>query len=118
MDFPPDVRQSTYGIDFLNLRIVGHAHVDELGHKLLRSRLAHKQPYLFERIGNPREEDQERDANSTDRIQVPNKSVTNNGHDQTEYVDNDIIAVVDLSQVSNNILIIHHQGPTYEEDMN
>lgn len=96
-----------------------HAHVDELGYELPWSRFADEQPHLLKSVGNPGKENQKRNADGTNRVEVPDKSVTDYGHDQTEYVDNNIIAVVDLSQVSNHKSenMSNYQGTTYEEDV-
>jgi hypothetical protein len=75
---------------------VRHGHVNELGNKFSGRRLAHKQPYLLERIGHPGEKDEKGNEDSTKRIKEPDEFGTDDGHDKTKSVDDDIIAVIHL----------------------
>lgn len=54
--------------------------INELRDVLLGCRLAHQEPYVFESIGGPGEQDQEANENGADRIHVPDDAAANDGH--------------------------------------
>jgi hypothetical protein len=89
-------------------------HVHKLGDKFLRGSLADQEPDLLEGVGDPREQDQQRNADGTDGVKVPHEAVTNDGHDQAENVHDDIVAVVDEEDVDGRVLpqkeAVDHQG--------
>jgi hypothetical protein len=74
---------------------VGYDHVDELGDVFLWRRLADQEPHIFEGVRSPRYQDQETDENGTDGVDVPDDTSADNGHDKTENIDGNVIAVVD-----------------------
>jgi hypothetical protein len=86
----------TYCIHLQYLRIVRHGHVDQLGDEIPWRGLADQQPDLLEGVGYPREQDEQRDANGADRVQVPDKAVSDDRHYQAKTIYYNIIAVVDL----------------------
>lgn len=110
--------ESAYSVHFDDSLVVGHGHVDELGDELPGSRLAHQEPDLLERVGRPREQNEQRNAHGTDRVEVPDESVADDGHDQTEQVDHDVVAVVDEEDVdrreSSVEEAVEHQGALCE----
>lgn len=50
-------------------------------------------------IGCPREQDQERDKDGSNWIEIPNKSLSNYRHYQAEDVEYDVVSVVDVKYV-------------------
>lgn len=83
---------------------MSYGHVNELGDELLGSSLADQEPYLLEGVGYPREQDQQRNADGTDGIKIPHESVTDDGHDQAENVDDNVVAMVDEKDVDRGVL--------------
>lgn len=94
---------NTYGIDLLNAGIVRDDEVDELGDELVGCRLAHKKPDVLERIGSPRAQDQETNEDGTKGVKVPYHAASDDGHGQTEGVDNDVVAVVNEEDVHRRV---------------
>lgn len=86
----------SYRVNFQNPGVVCHCHVDQLGQKVSWRRLADQEPYLLKGIGHPREQDEQSDADGANRVEVPHESVANNRHYQTEAIDGNVVAVVDL----------------------
>lgn len=78
---------------------MGHGHVNQLRDKVSRRRLADEQPHLLKGVGHPGEEDEQRNADGANGIQVPHEAVSHDRHDQTEAIDHNVIAVVDLRGV-------------------
>lgn len=74
------------------------AYVHQLGDELPGRGLADEKPHLLEGVGHPREEDEHGDADGADRVEIPHEAVTDDGHDQAEDVDDDVVAVVDLGE--------------------
>lgn len=97
-----------------NLRVVRDGHVHQLGDELLGRRLADQQPHLLKGVGDPREEDEQRNADGTDGVEVPDEAVADNGHDQTKDVDDNVVAVVDKEDVNRGIATqeeaVDHEG--------
>lgn len=96
----------SYRINFQDLVIVRHAHVDELGNELPWRGLAHKEPDILECIGHPREQNEECDDDCADGVQIPDELVTHNGHDKTEEVDGNVVPVINLCVVSMMVCIV------------
>lgn len=86
---------ATYGIHLHDALVVRHRHVNQLGDELSRRGFADQEPHLLESVGDPGEEDQQRDEYRSDRIEIPDEAVADDGHDQAEDVDDDVVAVVD-----------------------
>lgn len=100
-----------------------HGHVDDLGEELLGGRLADEQPDLLEGVAHPRDQDEETDADGTDRIRKPGRGVAgaNHGHDQTEDVNDNVVAVVDLEDSAlgqSRTVGGATRGATHKEDVN
>lgn len=74
-------------------------HVHELGDEFFGSSLADQEPHLLEGVGHPREQDQQCNTDGTNGIKIPHKPVTDDGHDQAENVDDDIVTMVDEEDV-------------------
>lgn len=87
-----------YRINFLNMRVMRDRHINKFADELFGGGFAHQEPHLLKGVGHPREQDEQRDADGTYRIQVPHKSLTDNGHNQTENIHDDVVAVVNLSK--------------------
>lgn len=49
---------------------------------------------MLEGVGSPGAQDQDTDEDGTQGVKVPYHTASNNGHGQTEGVDNDVVAVV------------------------
>lgn len=94
---------NTYGINLLDAGIVGDDEVDELREVLVRSGLAHKEPYMLEGVSGPRAQDQNTNEDSTKRVKVPYDTTSNDGHGQTEGVHNDVVPVVHEEDVYRRI---------------
>ena len=93
----------TAGIDLLNSVVVSNNEVDQLADEVLGRRLADKQPDVVESVRSPREEDQDTDKDGTDGIDIPDDTATDNGHGETEGVDNDVVAVIDEEDMNGRI---------------
>jgi len=78
---------------------VRHGKVHDLRDKVSRRRLAHQEPHLLKRVGSPREEDDEGNDNGANWVQVPDEPVTDNRHDETKNIDDNVVAVVDEEDV-------------------
>jgi hypothetical protein len=96
-----------YRVDLDDAVVVVHRHVHQLGHKVPRRCLANQQPHLLEGVCDPREQNEQGDQDGTDRIQIPDESLTNDGHDETKGVDGNIVAVVDVENVHRGVLPVH-----------
>ncbi len=75
-------------------------HVNELRHELARRTLAYEEPDLLEGRRRPREEDQAADEDGAKRVDPPHDGRTDDGHGQAKGVDDNVVAVVQLLQVS------------------
>lgn len=73
---------------------MGDYQVGQLGEEFLGCRLANEKPNVIERVGGPRDKDQESDQDGTDGVDVPDDTASHDRHGKTESVDNDIVAVV------------------------
>lgn len=109
-------------VDLFDVLVVRHGHVDELGEELARGRLAHQQPDLLKGVGDPRDEDEQADADGADGVEVPHEAGAHHRHDQTKDVDDNVVAMVDLEVVrrmSKGVRVgLSGQSATHEEDMN
>lgn len=98
-----------------------HAHVDELGNELLGRRLSDQKPHLLKGVGGPGEQDEKGNEDGTDGVQIPHKFVANDGHDQAEDVDDDVVSVINKKDADRwepaVKEAIHHQA-ALEEDCN
>jgi hypothetical protein len=76
--------------------------VDQLVQEVLRSTFPYQEPHVLESGGSPREENQASDANGANRVKKPNflEFGSDDGHNQSENVDNDIVSMVKLKQKS------------------
>jgi hypothetical protein len=83
-----------------------HGHIYQLGEKLSRRRLSHQQPHLLESVRDPREEDEQGDEDCSDGIEVPDEAIADDGHDQAEDVDGDVVAVVDEEDVDRGVFAV------------
>lgn len=83
-----------------------HGDVDELGDVLSRRGLADEQPDLLKGVGNPREEDQQRDEHGADGVQVPHEAISDDGHDQAKDIDGDVVSVIDEEDVDRWVLAV------------
>jgi hypothetical protein len=72
--------------------------IDQLVQEVLRSTFANQEPHVLESRRGPREENQASDADGADRVKEPDflEFCSDDGHDQSEDVDEDIISVVKL----------------------
>lgn len=69
----------TYRVDLEYPGVVCHGEIYELGDEVSRRRFAHEKPYLLERVGHPRKQDQERDDDSPQGIYKPGHTVSDDG---------------------------------------
>jgi hypothetical protein len=58
---------------------------------------------MVERIGSPRDKNQETDQDSTDRVDIPDDPATDDRHGKTEGVDDNIIAMVDEEDMNSRV---------------
>lgn len=85
---------------------MGHGHVDDLVDELTRGRLADEQPDLVKGLRDPGEEDEHTDAHGTDGVEVPDQALADNGHGQTEDIDDEVVAVVDEEDVGGGVAAV------------
>lgn len=72
-------------------------HVNDFGDEFSRSAFTDQEPNMLKGSGYPWEHNEQTDANGTKWIQPPNKFGTNDGHDQTEHIHDNIITMINLS---------------------
>lgn len=96
----------TAGINLLDARVVRDDKVDELADKILGRRLSDKQPDVVESVCGPREEDQETNKNGTNRVDIPDNAAADNGHGETEGVDDDVVTMVDEEDMDGRVATI------------
>lgn len=84
----------TYRVNLLDPCVMCDDQVYQLRDEVLRRRLTNKQPHMVESVGGPGEENQETYQNGTDWVNVPSDPAADNGHGETECVDNDVIAMI------------------------
>jgi len=96
--------------------------VDEAGNVSPRRAFASEQPNLLKRVGRPREQDEQGDADCSNWIQVPDEMVAHNGHDEPEDVDDNVVAMVhkeDFHGWESPVKVaIDHQGGLRENCSN
>lgn len=88
-------RGGTYSIDFFDSGVVRECDVDAFVEEFTRSRLPDEEPDIVKCGGGPREENEESDAGGSDRVEIPDESISDNGHDETENVHGQIVSMVD-----------------------
>lgn len=87
-----------YSVNLLDPRIMSDRDIDQLVQEVLRSTFANQEPHVLKSRRGPREENQASDADGADRVKEPDffEFCSDDGHDQSEDVDEDIISVVKL----------------------
>jgi hypothetical protein len=90
-------------VDLLNPIVMRHDQVDQFRDEVLRSRLANEKPDVIVGVRRPRNEDQETDQNGTDGVDIPDDTATDDGHGETESIDDDVVAVVDEKDVHGGV---------------
>jgi hypothetical protein len=78
------------------------SHVYQLIQEFLWRALSYKHPHMLKRSAGPRGEDQECNSHGTSWVQEPDIVIfrSDNTHDETENVDNNVIAVVKHKDMS------------------
>jgi hypothetical protein len=90
-------------IDFLDPVVMRHDQVDQLANEVLRCRLANEKPDVIKGVRGPRNEDQETDQNGTDGVDKPSNTATDDGHGETESIDDDVVPMVDEEDVNGGV---------------
>ena len=93
----------TYSVHFLNAAIMCNHQIRKLGQELFGCRLANKKPNMVEGVRSPRDKNQETNEDSTNRIDIPDNSASNNGHGQTEGVDDNVVTMVDEEDMNRRV---------------
>jgi hypothetical protein len=72
--------------------------IDQLVQEVLWSAFPNQEPHVLEGRGSPREENQASDTDRSYRIKEPNllEFCSDDRHDQSEDVDDDVISVIKL----------------------
>lgn len=58
---------------------------------------------MLECVGSPGYQDEKSDEDGTERVDIPYDAGANNRHDQTKYIDDDVVSVVDKEDVNCGI---------------
>jgi hypothetical protein len=93
--------------------------IDQFIQEVLWSTFPDQEPHVLERRGSPREEDDASDAEGSYRVKEPNflELRSDDGHDQAEDVDEDVISVVELELKSASLMLAWStQVIAYHED--